>query len=158
MEKNELSVPAFFGQQGLTAASANHIADIAKESYQAVEKRLSSMDFHKTTVALIGSSDETVISYGTSAEQFTGIRDGMNEIVEMKRLIAYLREAIKAKEKLAEEAGEIGSSELAHLLAGKPEKEPDLIAQDVIDSWMSLTHGTSRSVTTISPCRQSALS
>ena len=29
MEKNELSVPAFFGQQGLTAASANHIADIA---------------------------------------------------------------------------------------------------------------------------------
>ena len=48
MEKNELSVPAFFGQQGLTAASANHIADIAKESYQAVEKRLSSMDFHKT--------------------------------------------------------------------------------------------------------------
>ena len=49
MEKNELSVPAFFGQQGLTAASANHIADIAKESYQAVEKRLSSMDFHKTT-------------------------------------------------------------------------------------------------------------
>lgn len=135
MEKNELSVPAFFGQQGLTAASANHIADIAKESYQAVEKRLSSMDFHKTTVVLIGSSDETVISYGMSAEQFAGIRDGINEIVELKRLIAYLREAIKAKEKLAEEAGEIGSSELEQLLDSKPEKEPDLIAQDVIDSW-----------------------
>ena len=52
MEKKELVNPAFFGPQGLTAASANHIADIAKESYQAVEKRLSSMDFHKTTVAL----------------------------------------------------------------------------------------------------------
>ena len=93
------------------------------------------MDFHKTTVALIGSSDETVISYGMSAEQFVGIRDGINEIVELKRLIAYLREAIKAKEKLAEEAGKIGSSELEQLLDSKPEKEPDLIAQDVIDSW-----------------------
>ena len=55
--------------------------------------------------------------------------------MELKRLIAYLREAIKAKEKLAEEAGKIGSSELDQLLAGKPEKEPDLIVQDVIDSW-----------------------
>ena len=44
-------------------------------------------------------------------------------------------EAIKAKEKLAEEAGKIGSSELEQLLDSKPEKEPDLIAQDVIDSW-----------------------
>lgn len=104
MEKKELVIPAFFGPQGLTAASANHIADMAKENYQAIEKRFSLMDFHKKTVALIGSSDETVLSYGTSKEQFAGIQEDLNEVVDLKRLIAYLREAIKAKETLAEEA------------------------------------------------------
>lgn len=135
MEKKELVNPAFFGPQGLTAASANHIADMAKENYQAIEKRFSLMDFHKKTVALIGSSDETVLSYGTSKEQFAGIQEDLNEVVDLKRLIAYLREAIKAKETLAEEAGNITSEKLDRLLEDRPAKEPELTEREVMDSW-----------------------
>lgn len=135
MEKKELVIPAFFGPQGLTAASANHIADMAKENYQAIEKRFSLMDFHKKTVALIGSSDETVLSYGTSKEQFAGIQEDLNEVVDLKRLIAYLREAIKAKETLAEEAGNITSEKLDRLLEDRPAKEPELTEREVMDSW-----------------------
>lgn len=135
MEKKELVIPAFFGPQGLTAASANHIADMAKENYQAIEKRFSLMDFHKKTVALIGSSEETVLSYGTSREQFAGIQEGLNEVVDLKRLIAYLREAIKAKETLAEEAGNITSEKLDRLLEDRPAKEPELTEREVMDSW-----------------------
>ena len=135
MEKKELVIPAFFGPQGLTAASANHIADMAKENYQAIEKRFSLMDFHKKTVALIGSSDETVLSYGTSKEQFAGIQEDLNEVVDLKRLIAYLREAIKAKEALAEEAGNITSEKLDSLLENQPVKEPELTEREVMDSW-----------------------
>ncbi len=135
MEKKELVIPAFFGPQGLTAASANHIADMAKENYQAIEKRFSLMDFHKKTVALIGSSDETVLSYGTSKEQFAGIQEDLNEVVDLKRLIVYLREAIKAKETLAEEAGNITSEKLDRLLEDRPAKEPELTEREVMDSW-----------------------
>ena len=135
MEKKELVNPAFFGPQGLTAASANHIADMAKENYQAIEKRFSLMDFHKRTVALIGSSEETVLSYGTSREQFAGIQEDLNEVVDLKRLIAYLREAIKAKEALAEEAGNITSEKLDSLLENQPVKEPELTEREVMDSW-----------------------
>lgn len=135
MEKKELVIPAFFGPQGLTAASANHIADMAKENYQAIEKRFSLMDFHKRTVALIGSSEETVLSYGTSREQFAGIQEDLNEVVDLKRLIAYLREAIKAKEALAEEAGNITSEKLDSLLENQPVKEPELTEREVMDSW-----------------------
>lgn len=135
MEKKELVIPAFFGPQGLTAASANHIADMAKENYQAIEKRFSLMDFHKKTVALIGSSEETVLSYGTSREQFAGIQEDLNEVVDLKRLIAYLREAIKAKEVLAEEADNITSEKLDSLLENQPVKEPELTEREVMDSW-----------------------
>lgn len=135
MEKKELVIPAFFGPQGLTAASANHIADMAKENYQAIEKRFSLMDFHKRTVALIGSSEETVLSYGTSREQFAGIQEDLNEVVDLKRLIAYLREAIKAKEVLAEEADNITSEKLDSLLENQPVKEPELTEREVMDSW-----------------------
>lgn len=135
MEKKELVIPAFFGPQGLTAASANHIADMAKENYQAIEKRFSLMDFHKRTVALIGSSEETVLSYGTSREQFAGIQEDLNEVVDLKRLIAYLREAIKAKEALAEEADNITSEKLDSLLENQPVKEPELTEREVMDSW-----------------------
>lgn len=135
MEKKELVIPAFFGPQGLTAASANHIADMAKENYQAIEKRFSLMDFHKKTVALIGSSEETVLSYGTSREQFAGIQEDLNEVVDLKRLIAYLREAIKAKEVLAEEADNIASEKLDSLLENQPVKEPELTEREVMDSW-----------------------
>ena len=135
MEKKELVIPAFFGPQGLTAASANHIADMAKENYQAIEKRFSLMDFHKKTVAHIGSSEETVLSYGTSREQFAGIQEDLNEVVDLKRLIAYLREAIKAKETLAEEAGNITSEKLDRLLEDRPAKEPELTEREVMDSW-----------------------
>lgn len=135
MEKKELVNPAFFGPQGLTAASANHIADMAKENYQAIEKRFSLMDFHKKTVALIGSSEETVLSYGTSREQFAGIQEDLNEVVDLKRLIAYLREAIKAKEVLAEEADNIASEKLDSLLENQPVKEPELTEREVMDSW-----------------------
>ena len=108
---------------------------MAKENYQAIEKRFSLMDFHKKTVALIGSSDETVLSYGTSKEQFAGIQEDLNEVVDLKRLIAYLREAIKAKETLAEEAGNITSEKLDRLLEDRPAKEPELTEREVMDSW-----------------------
>ena len=38
MEKYEINIRSpFFGEEGLTSTSANHIANIAKEYYQSLE-------------------------------------------------------------------------------------------------------------------------
>ena len=95
MENKEKNIPAFFAENGITATSANHLSNIAKENYMAIEKQMASLEFYRMTVSFIGSAEETVLSYGTSQEMFARITDWVNEVIACKSLIAYLREAIR---------------------------------------------------------------
>ena len=95
MENKEKNIPAFFAENGITATSANHLSNIAKENYMAIDKQMASLKFYRTTVNFIGSAEETVLSYGTSQEMFARIIDWVNEVIACKSLIAYLREAIR---------------------------------------------------------------
>ena len=40
MTQNEIKIPAFFAENGLTATSANHLSNIAKENYMAIERQM----------------------------------------------------------------------------------------------------------------------
>ena len=40
MTQNEIIIPAFFAENGLTATSANHLSNIAKENYMAIERQM----------------------------------------------------------------------------------------------------------------------
>ena len=86
MENKEMKIPAFFAEHGIISTSANHLSNVAKENYMAIEKQMSSMEFYKTTVSFIGSEEETVLSYGTTQERFSGIKDWVNEMIACKRL------------------------------------------------------------------------
>ena len=50
MENKEKNIPAFFAENGITATSANHLSNIAKENYMAIEKQMASLEFYRTTV------------------------------------------------------------------------------------------------------------
>ena len=122
----------FFGESGLTSTSANFIANMAKEMYATAESNLDSMIFYDTTVKLIGTSEETPISKG--ADDTTWIPQTLKEIAQLKSLIAWLREAIKAKERLVKEAQDGDYEWYSLSIPERPEREDYITKDDVIAS------------------------
>lgn len=135
MESKKTIIPAFFAENGLTATSANHLSNIAKENYMAIERQMAKLEFYRTAVSLIGDSEETVVSCGTGPERFSQIRKWVEEVCACKSLIAYLREAIKAKDKLTMDLDDYGAEEIQELSEKEPEKEDRLTFEQVLDSW-----------------------
>lgn len=91
----------FFGDNGLTSTSANHIANLAKEMIQNHEATLNNRTYYTTTVGLIGSSEKSLIKQGI--EFVSDVPEMINDMAKAKSLIAWLREAIKAKKSLLSE-------------------------------------------------------
>ena len=90
--------------RGLTSTSANHIANMAKEMIRGIEAELETLVFYSTEVSLIGSDNANTLRRGVDAETVTETAGKLHRIARAKSLIAWLREAIKAKERLIEEA------------------------------------------------------
>ena len=135
MESKKTIIPAFFAENGLTATSANHLSNIAKENYMAIERQMAKLEFYRTAVSLIGDSEEAVVSCGTGPERFSQIRKWVEEVCACKSLIAYLREAIKAKDKLTRDLDDYGAEEIQELSEMEPEKEDRLTFEQVLDTW-----------------------
>ena len=99
MESNKV----FFSDNGLTSTSANHVANLAKEYVQNIEKDLNNTSFINTSVSIIDSNNDVTISIGKDTKFLELIENKLNKISEAKSLIAWLREALKAKENLQAE-------------------------------------------------------
>ena len=109
----------FFGESGLTCTSANHIANLAKERIADLESWLANISFTNTTISLIGSSEKSLIESGITEEELKLIPEKIIEVANMKSLIAWLREAIKAKERLyKEELNQDFDSDLTYPVKG----------------------------------------
>ena len=99
----------FFSKDGdgLTSTSANHIANMAKEMICGLEAEAEGMTLFSTSVALIGSDASNLLVKGTDDEGMRRISGILHKISDAKSLIAWLREAIKAKERLLRETREL---------------------------------------------------
>lgn len=127
MEKDKI----FFGENGLTTTSANTIANLAKESYQFKEEELNAIQFYNTRVKLLSSGEDTIISMGITQ----GIEDvpaSLREIASLKSLIAWLREAIKAKENLIREARNLSYKDFGIEVPEQPICEDTIAEEDYI--------------------------
>lgn len=107
MESNSV----FFSENGLTSTSANHVANLAKEYVQNIEKDLSNTSFINTSVTLIDSNNNVTTSIGKDAAFLELVETKLNKISDAKSLIAWLREALKAKENLQAELNKLTTSE-----------------------------------------------
>ena len=123
MEKDKI----FFGENGLTTTSANTIANFAKEAYQYLEDSLNSLQFFTTNVKLLSAGSETLLSLGT--DDIEEIPFSLKEIASLKSLIAWLREAIKAKENLIKEAKKLSYEDFDIEVPEQPMCE-DIITED----------------------------
>ena len=88
----------FFGTEGLTQTSANYVANLAKEKVKALQTKLGGLCITDTFVSLIGSRESTQSVVGSTTEDLQGIAPMLEKVAKHHELIAWLREAIKAKE------------------------------------------------------------
>lgn len=131
MEKDKI----FFAPDGytgvqLTQTSANHIANLAKELYSTAESALENYVFYTTKVKLLGSTEESLLKEGVNS--VAEIPDSLKMIAELKSLIAWLREAIKAKERLIKEAQKASYEDFGIDVPEAPEREAYITGEDYI--------------------------
>lgn len=92
------------GKDGLTVTSANHLANIAKEMYEAIEQKLESLKLYSRDYMLAVNSNSFRVENESGKDELETLEASLKEIGELKSLIAYLREAIKAKMELDTDA------------------------------------------------------
>lgn len=105
MQKDMIFFTADENYDGIkfTSTSANTVANWAKEYYQTLEIALEKMKFYSKSVNLIGQAESSIIFNGMDNEELLEIPKAIKQIAECKSLIAWLREAIKARESLNKE-------------------------------------------------------
>ena len=92
------------GKDGLTITSANHLANIAKEMYEALVSRLESLRFYSRDYMLAIAGKTFRVENESEISELEALASGLKEIGALKSLIAYLREGIKAKNQMSSDA------------------------------------------------------
>lgn len=126
----------FFGESGLTSTSANFVANMAKEYVSNLTSDLENIDFLCIEAQLIGTDNHHVLQRGADKEELQDIPNKLNIIAKAKSLIAWLREAIKARDNLVKETESVSIGDYCKM-TGKdvpicPEKEDELTEEDLI--------------------------
>lgn len=128
----------FLGKDGLTATSANHIANVAKEMYENLEAKLDSIRLVSRDYTLAVNGQKYRLENESTKDEFASLLSSLKEIASLKSLIAWLREAIKAKERLCSSEAEsewldeqikAGRTELK-----EPHKDAYLNFSDILDA------------------------
>lgn len=127
----------YFGDAGLTSTSANHVANMAKESVKNLTDELSGVSFYGTRISLLSGGEPKQSKVGCTTEQLDTTYSSLAYIGEAHALIAWLREAIKARERLL---GEVKDTTLARycrdVLGGADVPQTDT----TFDQWLK-EHG-----------------
>lgn len=92
------------GKDGLTVTSANHLANIAKEMYEAIEARLGALRLYSRDYVLAVNNNTYRVENESGKDELETLEASLKEVGELKSLIAYLREGIKAKQELDTDA------------------------------------------------------
>lgn len=132
MEKDNI----YFGDNGLTSTSANFIANQAKEMVATLQEELDATSFINGEIGLIGGERTSTFKGVTDLDYMQG---NLDKIVKAHSLIAWLREAIKAKENLKKEVTNISLKEWSKqndkVYPDEPETEDTITKDDILATW-----------------------
>ena len=87
----------------LSSTNSNYIANLAKEYIQSTEAHLNNVHFLDINVEVIGRANKaSIIQRGETLETLNSLQSLLKRVAQAKSLIAWLREGIKAKNRLIE--------------------------------------------------------
>jgi hypothetical protein len=127
--------------KGLTSTSANHIANLAKEMVREIETSLAGLTLYSTSVTLIGNKKANTLNEGDDSETLGEVKTKLHTIAKANSLIAWLREAIKAKERLLNEVEELCFSDFIDQQGIQKPERPEMgtaLTEDAYYASLSL--------------------
>lgn len=86
----------FFGKEGITMTSANHLCNLAKERIEALSAEWQNVHFVDITMSTTNIKAQSAVG----RTDIKGIEAALIEISKLRAFIAYMREAIKEKNEL----------------------------------------------------------
>ena len=131
----------YFSDKGITITSANFIANKAKENIAYLQNMLSTINLINIELSTLGNENKKIIQKGLTKKDLESIPDIINQIAEHHSLIAWLREAIKAKSELTIKLENTSISDFLKLRGieiNKPTKEYGLYKDDLISSFFNV--------------------
>lgn len=87
----------FFAKEGLTATSANHVANIAKEYAQRIATQANTLRLYTKSARLLGDTQPSIVE--APLDTLDAIPDVIRRVAQCNALIGWLREAINEREK-----------------------------------------------------------
>lgn len=128
----------FFQKEGeagvaLTSTSANYTANLAKEYIQTLQSELDNTSFVNITVGLIGTKEQQLIAQGV--DSLDDAQEKLVAIASAKSLIAWLREAIKAKEEILKEVRHYDCNDYCKINGFEPYVRPTKIESLTADEY-----------------------
>lgn len=115
---------SFFAKDGITSTSANHLCNIAREYVALAKTEMSRINFVSLAVGVLGSENPPVtINKGTG--NIESINDCIDKITKSNAFIAYMQEAIKAKNTLFSEVQNMRINEYVEIKGIKMPISPD---------------------------------
>lgn len=93
---------SFFAEDGITATSANHLCNIAREYVALAKADISRLSFIELNVGTLGSIAAPII-INNAVGDITSINNYIDKISKSNAFIAYMQEAIKAKNAMFQE-------------------------------------------------------
>lgn len=91
----------FFGENGLTSTSAQHIKDMAGHMNENLKEQLNGISFINEEVKLLGSQSKELLTKGWDEKKLRDLDAVLDTMSETQALQAWLGEAIKAKNVLS---------------------------------------------------------
>ena len=85
----------YFGEEGMTSTSANHVSAMANVMVQDIKNRLIGLRLYEKSIRVIGDAEVTVETVNNTLPE---IAESVRRICKANALIAWLREAVKERE------------------------------------------------------------
>ena len=129
-------------KEGITSTEGNHLCNIAKELQQAAINRLNSVKFFETRISVIGSNEKQLMSKGNKSLDF--IEEDLQLVASLNAFCAWVREAIKEKEKQQDNIRKLTFDEWIEQFnstielptSPKHPSKPSVVSEQfILDSW-----------------------
>lgn len=125
--------------KGVTSTAAAHICNKGKELLKIEQSKLDSVNFVTVNAGLLDSDKSRRIKTGISENDLNDIRESINKIAELHAMVAWLKEAINAKNSICKDVSNLSMDDFYECLnvevPSYTKMENSLEEKDVLATW-----------------------